>query len=187
MLKEAFLNKLMLFSNRESNNKNNALFSPYSLKLGLLSFLQDTDHDRNFTQLLEVLKLNSSEETKDIVDYEKNFHSVLLNETNDSQIKMCNKVVAARYSSTDSFPNYNILKHIKEICFQAEHTPLLNLLASQKIVDAWLTKVFGEDVKYFDSENVFSKSKTILINANLLKVLWDDIPLHDSISWENFR
>ena len=171
MLKEAFLNKLMLFSNRESNNKNNALFSPYSLKLGLLSFLQNTDHDRNFTQLLEVLQLNSFDETKDIVNYEKNFHSVLLSGTNDSPIKMCNKMLASRYYYPDSVLNYNDLKDIKEICFQTEHIPLITTKLASERVDTWLTKVFAEDVKCFDSQNIFTKPNTVLINANFFKVL----------------
>ena len=189
MLEQAFLNKLMLFSNRELNNNKNALFSPYSLKLGLLSFLQDMNHDKNFTQLLKVLQLNSSDEMKDIVNYEKYFHSVLLKRTNNYhlQIKMYNKVLASRYYSPDCFPNYNDLKDIKDICFQSEHAPLLkSQLASQR-VNTWLTTVFAEDVKCFASKNIFSNPKTILINANFFKVLWDDIPTHDGISFENFR
>ena len=144
--------------------------------------------DKNFTQLLEVLQLNSFDETKDIVNYEKNFHSVLLNGTNDSQIKMCNKVLASRYCSLDCFPNYNSLKDIKEICFQVEHVLLRKpQRASQKIVNAWLTEVFAEDVECFDSENIITSPKNVLINANFFNVLWNDIPAHDGLSMENFR
>ena len=155
-------------------NSKNALFLPYSLNLGLLSFLQDVyNDDKNFTQLLKVLQLNSPDEMKNIVKYEKHFHSVLLNGTNncDSQIKMCNKVLASRYYSPDCFLNNNNLKDIKEICFQTEYTPSLEpQLASQR-VDTWLTKVFAEDVKCLDSGNIFTNPKNVLINANFIKVL----------------
>lgn len=189
MFEELFLNKLMLFSNRELNNNKNALFSPYSLKLGLLSLLQDMNHDKLFSQLLKVLQLNSIDEVNEIITYEKNFHSTLLkkNDNYDKQIKLYNKVLASRHYSLESFPNYNDLKDIKNICFQAEHAPVLKQELVSKRIDKWLSNVFAEDLKCFPSKTIFAKSKTILINANLFKVSWDDMHLFNGMCFENFR
>lgn len=189
MLEETFLNKLMLFSNRELNNNKNALFSPYSLKLGLLSLLQDMNHDKYFSQLLKVLQLNSIDEINDIITYENNFHSTLLkrNTNSDKQIKLYNKVLASRHYSLESFPNYNDLKDIKKICFQAEHAPVLKQELVSRRIDKWLSNVFSEDLNCFPSKNIFAKSKTVLVTANLFKVLWDDMHLFDRMCFENFR